>query len=105
MSIKGTRISGLGLGAISNIDPATHGSLALSVATARTAELAPGVYRIWASVDCFVKFGDSAVTATTSDMPLTAKLKEDHVLLATLSHIAGIVSSGTGVLFFAKNRG
>lgn len=56
--------------------------------------------RLWASVDCFIRFGDASVVATTSDHPLTAKLPEVFQLDGAI-RIAGIVSSGTGTLFIS----
>lgn len=57
------------------------------------------VMRVWASVDCFVRFGGSTVEATTSSHPLTAKVPE--VFESNQGYIAGIVSSGTGTLFIS----
>ena len=59
------------------------------------------VYRLWSSVDCFVRFGGSAVEATTSSVPLTAKVPEVFHVYDN-SYIAGIVSSGTGTLFISE---
>lgn len=56
--------------------------------------------RLWASVDCFVKFGDASVVATTNDHPLTAKVPEVFQLDGA-TRIAGIVSTGTGALFIS----
>lgn len=80
-------------------------TLSLSVASSRV-QLQPNrVYRVWSSVDCFFKLGDGTVVATSSEHPLTAKL--DTLLLTGgrntgTDWIAGIVSSGTGVLFLSE---
>jgi len=67
-----------------------------SVALPRASNL--GCYRLWASVDCFVLLGGSAVAALTTSVPLTAKVPEVFHSYNE-GYIAGIVSSGTGTLF------
>jgi hypothetical protein len=56
-------------------------------------------YRIWSSVDCFIKQGDGSVAATANDCPITAKA-DIVIMTADAKHcISGIVSSGSGVLY------
>lgn len=74
-------------------------TLALSTSSDRVQLAANTVYRLWSSVDCFVRFGDVSVAATTSSSPLTAKISELAVTHKRDTYIAGIVSSGTGTLF------
>jgi hypothetical protein len=85
--------------------PASPQIISLSVVSARTsAALHNETVRLWASVDCFVKFGDETVEAITTDHPLTARTPEDFDM-SQMTHVAGIVSSGTGVLFVSKLLG
>jgi hypothetical protein len=82
--------------------PASPITLSLSVVSARV-QLAPGTkYRIWPSVDCFIKFGIDTVVATTTEHPLTAKYDPLHDTDNTNFWVAGIVSSGTGIIFFSE---
>jgi hypothetical protein len=80
-------------------------TLSLSVVSNRV-QLQPNkVYRLCPSVECFFKFGDQTVVATTSEHLLPAK--QDPLALTGPQNsgtdwIAGIVSSGTGVLFLSE---
>jgi hypothetical protein len=80
-------------------------TLSLSVTSANVPLEVDANYELWASVDCFIKFGNSAVVALTTSHPLTAKIWK-HVRVHTFPngdpYIAGIVSSGTGTLFLSK---
>ena len=60
--------------------------------------LAGSVVSLWASIDCFFRFGDSTVTAdATADCdPLTAKQREFYSLGAGNTHVAFILQSGAG---------
>ena len=59
-------------------------------------------YRLWSSVDAFIKQGDGAVIATTSDTPITAKT--DIILMTTGDKyvFSGLVTSGSGVLYVTE---
>jgi hypothetical protein len=59
-------------------------------------------YRIWSSVDCFIKQGDATVSATTSDTPVTAKQDSIFCTLDAKHCISGIVASGSGVLYLTE---
>jgi len=60
-----------------------------------------GIYRLSASVDCFIKRGGSSVVATTSDAPLWAKTYLD-IFMMDKEYIAGIVATGTGKLYITE---
>jgi len=77
-------------------------TVSLSTVTARSNTLNStlGAIRVWSSVNCFIRFGDSTVDATTSDHPLTAEVPEVFETTGS-THVAGIVSSGTGTLFIS----
>jgi hypothetical protein len=77
-------------------------TLALGVASARVALNPSTHYRLWASVDCFFKFGDNTVVAATTDHPLTAKIDTLHRTDDTNTNIAGIVAAGTGILVISE---
>lgn len=79
-------------------DPVT---LALGVVSASVALTAFRFYRLWSSVDSFVRFGDAAVVATTSSHPLRAGL-DTLAYTNSENFIAGIVSAGTGTLFISE---
>ena len=77
--------------------------LNLGVASANTQLVAYKKYRLWASMNAFFKFGvDSTVAATTSSNPLTAGLDALHATDAVNFFIAGVVASGTGVLYISE---
>jgi hypothetical protein len=76
----------------------------LSNATNISSQLKPHcIYRIYSSVDCFIKRGDGSVTATLTDCPL--KGGADYTVITQGDNnlfLAGIVSGGTGVLFITE---
>ena len=95
--LQGNQLQILGVG---TAQPQT---VALSVTTAvngSNLSSTADCVRVWASVDCFIRFGSGSAVATTSDHPLTAKVPEVFQLDGA-SRIAGIVSSGTGTLFIS----
>jgi hypothetical protein len=78
-------------------DPVT---LNLGVATANVQLQQNSYYRLWGSVNTFIKFGaDNTVTASTSSNPLTAGIDTLHWTGLNAQWMAGIVASGTGVLY------
>ena len=81
-------------------DPTT---LTLGVASARTALLKPNtIYALLCKSDAFFKWGGSAVTATLSSQPLIAGIVVLHRTDTTNLYIAGIVSSGTPILYVSE---
>ncbi len=53
----------------------------------------------------FVKFGDATVTAAVTDMPI---LPGDNVVLTiqpSMTHVAGITSTGTPTIYFTAGDG
>ncbi len=57
-------------------------------------------YRLWSSVNAFFQFGvDNTTTASLLSHPLTAGLDTLHYTGTNLFWIAGIVSTGSGVLY------
>lgn len=78
-------------------------ALNLSIASANV-QLGPNkVYRLWPSVDAFFETGTSSgVTASTSSHPITAKLDYLHFTDDSNVWLAGIVSTGTGVLYISE---
>ena len=77
--------------------------LALTVASARSVALSPRTaYRLWCSVDAFVKFGDGTVVAAATDHPLTAKTELVVTTDNANVYLAAIVATGTGTLFISE---
>src|SRR5437879_2546825 len=76
--------------------------LSLSVVTASVQLKPQKGYRLTATVDSAFKFGPSTVSATTTDHPLWAKIDTLHYTDTDNFWIAGIVASGTGVLFISE---
>lgn len=62
----------------------------------------PVLVRLWSSTDCFVSFG-AAPTATTSDMPLTAKT-ETFVAVEAGWKVSAIQQSAGGDLYVTTCR-
>jgi len=79
-------------------------TVSLSTTTAKSSQLLRGLYWVSASADCFFLQGPTAVTATTSSVPLWAKTwVRVHVEDSTLEgFIAGITASGTATLYIVK---
>ena len=79
----------------------------LSTSTAKSAQLAVGLYEIVSDVDCFVLQGATGVVATTSSIPLYAKAPRLMYVPDTtdLGFVAGIVASGTGNLYIIPRKG
>jgi len=77
--------------------------LNLGVVSANTQLIEYKTYRLWSSVDCFFVYGTTAgITATISSHPLKAGIDALHATDATNVFLAGIVASGTGVLFISE---
>lgn len=77
--------------------------ISLSVSNAVSAQLKNDTaYRIWSSVDAFFLPGLSTVTATTNSHPLKAGLDVLHLTDRLNLFIAGIVASGTGILYISE---
>lgn len=75
--------------------------VACSTTSARTAtSVAPyTMVRAFCTVDAFLKPGDTSVTATTSDLPVTAKVPE-VINVGNNARVACILSAGTGDCYF-----
>lgn len=57
--------------------------------------------RIWTSTDAFIKIGQGAVDATTSDMPITAKVAE-YFEVRQGDKVSAIQQSGNGTLYVTE---
>ncbi len=78
-------------------------TLNLGVVSANVQLVANRTYRIWPSVDAFFETGTtSGVAATTNSHPITAKLDYLHFTDDANIWLAGIVSTGTGVLYLSE---
>lgn len=75
--------------------------LALSTSSAASTVLSRGVYRLMASVDCFIKQGGSSVAATTTASIWLPQRTERWVVVndTTDGYVAGITASGSGYLY------
>ncbi len=74
--------------------------ISISGTTARSAALTTGLIRIYSTVDCFIKFGDSTVTATTSDHFIAGGAIYD--LNHKTTNFAAITSGGTGTIYASE---
>lgn len=74
--------------------------LSISGSNARTSALSNGMYWVTCDVDCRIKQGGSAVTATsTTGTPLWAKTYISvYVDGAANSYVASVANTGTGTL-------
>lgn len=80
-------------------------TVALSTNTARSTALTAGLWELWCSVDCFFLQGGSAVDATLTSIPLTAKtVKLIHVEAAADAYVAAILAASTANLFVSKRQ-
>lgn len=57
------------------------------------------------AVDCYVKTGDGAVVATTSDMHIAAGEKGVYTVAPEHTHVAGITASGSCSVRFVRGNG
>ena len=74
----------------------------LSVGSAAVQLSQRSFYRLWSSVDSFFQIGNGTVAASTSSHPLRAGL--DVLILTDNTNywIAGVVATGTGVLYISQ---
>lgn len=56
------------------------------------------------TAECYIKFGDSTVVATTADMPVASGSTELFTKGST-THVAFITSSGTALISFTNGEG
>lgn len=92
--------AGNSIATYSSVPPST---INLSVTTANSGPLQPWTaYRIWSSVDAFFALGGNSVSANTSSHPIKAGLDTLHLTDGDNLYIAGIVASGTGVLYISQ---
>lgn len=81
-------------------------TVSISTVTAVSGALVPGKYRVWSSVDCFVRQGASTVTATTAaGTPLAAGRAEYWEIFDAASnagYMASITAAGTGTLYLTR---
>jgi len=80
--------------------PVTTAVVGIAAASAQSATLTAGrVYRLYASVNCFIKFATSP-TATTSDYPLAAGVPEEF-MVPVAGKLAVIRSSADSSLYIS----
>lgn len=93
-------------GVVQALTPVATVSLSLSGSSTRVAMTDPvSLVRIASNVDCYVKFGNSSVTATTSDMLFPAGAEVFAVEDPATTHVAAILVGATpGVLTATKMR-
>ena len=86
-------------------------ALTVGTATARVAIAgAPSSYllidnTLTGAVDCYVRSGNSAVVATTSDMHIAAGEKGVYAIDPSHTHVAGITASGSCSVRFVRGNG
>lgn len=57
------------------------------------------------NANCFIKFGDSTVVATTSDMVIPLGTVEIFTVPVNATHVAAITSAGTAILNLTLGEG
>lgn len=84
------------------LEPKVAQTFALSIASNRIAtDFTKKVIKIYSTVDCFYKLGNSTVTAVTTDHFLPAKTIE-YIAVGSNMRLAAILSSGTGTLYLSE---
>lgn len=78
-------------------------TVSLSVTTARSTQLTPGVYEAWCASACFLLQGNSAVDATLTSHPIGAN-ERTYISVTPPGddYIAGILAASTATLFLSK---
>ena len=85
--------------------PGSTRKLALTTGSQTISMVTWGLYRLWPDVDCFIKVGAGTVTAGTTGMPITAGDKEYILARDAKTHIAVILSVGTGNAYLTDIMG
>lgn len=84
------------------LEPKISNSLALSITSNRSVNnFVNKILKIYSTVDCFYRLGDSTVTASQSDHFLPAKAIE-YIAVGNNTKIAACVTTGTGVLYTSE---
>ncbi len=84
------------------LTPKTAQSVSLSNATARnSSDFVYRVIRVYSTIDCFIKLGDSTVEAAVTDHFLPTGAIE-YFARKEHTRIAGILASGTGTLYISE---
>lgn len=91
-------------GMVQALSPVATVSLSVSGSSSRVALTDPiSLVRLASNVDCYVKFGNSAVTATSSDMLFPAGAEIFAVEDPSITHVAALLVAATpGVLSATK---
>lgn len=91
-------------GMVQALSPVATVSLSVSGSSSRVALTDPiSLVRLASTVDCYVKFGNSGVTATSSDMLFPAGAEVFAVEDPAITHVAAILVGATpGVLSATK---
>jgi len=88
--------------------PATNASLSVTTSTGRAAATGNGTTLRIANVaatECFIKLGDSTVTATTSDFSMPANSVALLAASGAITYVAAITASGTATLRISRGDG
>lgn len=88
--------------------PIATASLAVTTSTGRVALAADASsVRLYnaGTATAFVKFGDSSITAATTNMPIPAGVVETFRPPGGATHVAAITSSGTATLYVTSGEG
>lgn len=91
-------------GLVQALYPTSNATLNVSGSTSRVAMPDPiSLVRVASNVDCYLKFGTSTVTATSSDMLFPAGAEVFAVEDPTITHVAAILVGATpGILTATK---
>lgn len=89
--------------------PGTTVSISASTSTGRVALPTTGnlTIRVYngTSALAFIKFGDSTVEAAATDTPIPAGIPCGFTPPANATHVAAILASGTGTVYFTAGSG
>lgn len=93
-------------GVVQALTPVATVTINATTSSTRVAMTDPiSLVRIASTVDCYIKFGDSSVSASASDMLFPAGAEVFAVEDPTTTHIAAVTVGGTpGVLTATKMR-
>jgi hypothetical protein len=84
----------------------TTGNVAMTIMGGMTQQGSRSI-RVYNSgaVDVFIAIGSSAITATTSSLPIPAGAVEVFETGPSATHIAAITASSTATVYFTSGRG
>ena len=75
--------------------------LGIATSSASTTLTPSTIYRIYATVDCFIKLGTGTVVATNNSHPLSANLPE-FFSCDSINNVLAVIGTSAGTLYISE---